>query len=300
MGSCGLALSALIEVGGEDPRVKKAIEKATAYLLKRPVVRRIRADTIYNTWSLMYALEAFARLLAREQDEERRKAVRAAAQACVQALQKYEFVEGGWGYYNFSERTKDPGPGATSFTTASGLIALGMAKEQGIKVPRKLVKRAIRSMERCKRPDGAYAYSYRTSWWPTAGINKTKGSLARTPACLMALDHWGQEVDPKRFVQTLEELEEFGHFLRIARKYPSPHETWYANSGYFCFYGYYYASMCLDRVPAKQRPVFAKQIAGHLLKMQEKDGSWWDYQLYGYHKAYGTGYVLLTLGACRK
>jgi hypothetical protein len=298
--SCALALSALLEVGGDAPAVKSATGKATAYLLARPVVRRIRADTLYNTWAIMYALEAFARLLKSEPPPERAKDIRRAAQACVQALGRFEFAEGGWGYYNFGVKAKDPGPGSTSFTTASGLVALGMAEAQGIKVPRKLVDRAVVIMQKCARPDGAYAYSYRTSWWPTAGINKTKGSLARTPACLMALRLSGRAVEPKRFVQTLEELERYGHFLRIARKYPIPHETWYQNSGYFCYYGYYYASLCLDTVPADHRPAFARQIAGHLVKLQERDGSWWDYQLYGYHKAYGTGFVLLALGACRR
>jgi hypothetical protein len=300
VGASALALSALVEVGGEDARVAAAIERATRYLLQRPVVRRIRPNTLYNTWAIMYALEAFARLLGREQPAEREKALRDAARQCVQALQRYEFVEGGWGYYNFGEKTRDPGPGSTSFTTASGLVALGMAKQRGVKVPRKLVQRAVEIMQKCRRPDGAYAYSYRTSWWATAGINKTKGSLARTPACLMALRLSEAEVDAAAFVQALEELETYGHFLRIARKYPVPHETWYQNSGYFCFYGYYYAGLCLDHVPPKRRKTFAAQIAGHLVKLQEKDGSWWDYQLYGYHKAYGTGYVLLTLGACRK
>ena len=35
------------------------------------------------------------------------------------------------------------------------------------------------------------------------------------------------------------------------------------------------------------------------MDMQARDGSWWDYQLYGYHKAYGTGYALLVLAKCR-
>ena len=106
-------------------------------------------------------------------------------------------------------------------------------------------------------------------------------------------------MDPARYTQALDELEKYGHFLRIARKYPRPHETWYSNSGYFCFYGYYYAALLTDDVPAKKAALYRKQIAGHMMKLQERDGSWWDYQLYGYHKAYGTGYVLLTLAKCR-
>ena len=109
----------------------------------------------------------------------------------------------------------------------------------------------------------------------------------------------GAEVDPQRFPKALDELEKHGRFLRLARKYPIPHETWYQNSGYFCFYGYYYASRIIERAPQAKREAYRRQISGHLLKLQEKDGSWWDYQLYQTHKPYGTGYVLMALHRCR-
>jgi hypothetical protein len=299
VGSTALATSGLIAIESKDPKVAASIERAAAWLSEHYAVRRIRADTLYNTWAHMYALETFARLLAHEKDKEKRKVWTRAAEGCVKQLRRYEFVEGGWGYYNFSLKSQSPGQGSTSFSTATGLVALGLAQAQGIRVPEALVRNAVSVLRKCDRPDGAYAYSYRTAWWPTAGINKTGGSLARTPACLKALSIWDQEVDPKRYVQALEELETFGHFLRIARKYPRPHESWYSNSGYFCYYGYYYAALLTADVPAAQAKVFRAQIAGHMLDMQERDGSWWDYQLYGYHKAYGTGYALLTLAACR-
>ena len=104
---------------------------------------------------------------------------------------------------------------------------------------------------------------------------------------------------PERVTQALDDLERYGRFLLIARKYPIPHETWYQNSGYFCFYGYYYASILLARAPAERRAAYARQLASHLVPIEEKDGSWWDYQLYSYHKAYGTAYVLMALSRCR-
>jgi len=302
----GLSLSGLLEaldcpkVAAGAPDARRAVERATAWLLRRHAVRRIQADTLYNVWAHMYALEAFARLLARERDETARERLRKEAGRALELLQRFEFVEGGWGYYNFDFKGRSPGPGSTSFTTATGLVALDMARRQGVEVPRALVDRGVSLVRRCERPDGAFTYSYDTVLWATAGINKVKGSLARTPACLEALARWGREVDPRRFTAALEDLERHGHFLLIARKYPIPHETWYQNSGYFCFYGYYYAAMLLDRVPSSRRATFAGQIAERLLPLQEQDGSFWDYQLFNYHKPYGTGYVLATLAACRR
>jgi len=303
VGASGLALSALIEVGGDRPEVEAAIERGRDYLMRSYGVRRQTPDTLYNVWSHMYSLEAFARLLAREKRPEPRKRLLKAAQGCVEWLERMEFVEGGWGYFNFGIQTRDPGPGSTSFTTAAGVVALEMAKRQGVDVPAALVKKANGFIRACAIPGGSFAYSYSTRLWGTIGdngnINRTKGSLARTPACLMAWTLSGEEVDPRRYTQALDELETYGHFLLLARKYPYPHETWYQNSGYFCFYGYYYASMLIDLVAADKRARYRKQIAEKLLPLQEKDGSWWDYQLYQVHKPYGTGYVLMALGRCR-
>ncbi len=303
VGASALALSALIEVGGESEQVRAAIKKGTNYLLRRHGVRRQRANTLYNVWSHMYSLEAFARLLAKETRPEPRKRLLKASQSCVAWLERMEFVEGGWGYFNFGIKTRDPGPGSTSFTSASGVVALEMAKRQGVEVPAKLVKKANKLIRTCAIPGGSFAYSFGTRLWATHGqngnINRTKGSLARTPACLLALSLAGEEVDPQRYTQALDELEQHGKFLLLARKYPRPHETWYQNSGYFCFYGYYYAAMLIEYTPAKRHAEYRRQLAEKLLPLQEKDGSWWDYQLYRVHKPYGTGYVLMALARCR-
>jgi hypothetical protein len=303
VGASALALSALIEVGGDTPAVREAIRKGTDYLLRRHVVRRSSADSLYNVWPLAYSLETFARLLARHPTPEQRKRLMKASADCVAWLGRMQFVEGGWGYFNFQEQTARPGPGSTSFTTASVVVGLAMAQAQGVAVPRKLVAGGDALIRRCAIPDGSFAYSYRTRLWALRGrvgnINYTQGSLARTPACLLAWELSGYPVDPARFSKALDELETYGGFLRLARKYPIPHETWYQNSGYFCFYGYYYASRLIALVPADRRATYRRQIAGHLLGLQEEDGSWWDYQLYQVHKPYGTGYVLMALGRCR-
>ncbi len=294
-----MAVSALTEVGGDVPGAADALRKGTDFLLAHHAVKRVANDTIYNVWSHAYALEAFARLLAREKDETRRAALKKGAEEAVALLERYESVDGGWGYYD-DYLTKRPGHWTTSFATGSGLVALKMAADQGIAVAPKLVARGIRVLDICRFPNNAFAYAIDHRYYPHGGINKVKGSLARTPACLLATDLWRDDkVSLDHFRKALDDLERYGHFLLIARKYPYPHEAWYANSGYFCFYGYYYASQVVQRLPEAERPARGAEIAKHLLPLQEKDGSWWDYQLYGYHKPYGTAYVLMTLARCR-
>ena len=76
---------------------------------------------------------------------------------------------------------------------------------------------------------------------------------------------------------------------------PVPHESWFAVSGYFYLYGYYYAAECCEHL----RPEFVAEVRDALIEevlvTRHPDGSFWDYPLYGYHKPYGTGYALLAL-----
>jgi hypothetical protein len=293
-----LAVGGLVEAGEGRPGAADAIRRGADFLLAHHQVKRCAPDTIYNVWTHAYAMEAFARLYDKETDAARRAQYVKGMEEAAGLLDRYESADGGWGYYD-DYLTKVPGHWTTSFTTATGLVALKMAKDRGAKLPPRLVPRGLAIVEKCRFPNDAFAYAIDHYRRPQHPINKTKGSLARTPACLLALNDWGKAVSPERALKALDDLDREGRFLQIARKYPVPHETWYFNSGYFCFYGYYYASRLVALAPESSRDRHKASIAKYLVSVQEKDGSFWDYQLYGYHQAYGTGYVLLTLANCR-
>jgi hypothetical protein len=296
-----LSTSALLEAAADEPKALAAVERARTWLLaNHGKAKRITADVLYNVWAQAYAIEAFCRLLDREKDPARQKDLRDAIATDVDLLRRFEFVDGGWGYYNFDVVVQQPEHGATSFTTATVLVALAAAKARGVAVPERLVSRGLSLIETCRKPDWAFAYSWEHRFSPQGRINKTKGSLARTPVCMDAYAAWGKAVPPESVAQALDDLERYGHFLLIARKYPIPHEAWYQNSGYFCFYGYYYASILVGHAPEEGRAKWNAQIAAKLVPIQEKDGSWWDYQLYSYHKPYGTAYVLMALAYGRR
>ena len=69
-------------------------------------------------------------------------------------------------------------------------------------------------------------------------------------------------------------------------------------AGYFYYYGHYYAALCIDILPEEERPLYQAMLSTLMLRLQEKDGSWWDYPLYNYHQPYGTAYALMTLVRC--
>jgi hypothetical protein len=71
-------------------------------------------------------------------------------------------------------------------------------------------------------------------------------------------------------------------------------------AGYFYYYGHWYAALCIDQLPAVERPHFQDHLAHILLPLQEKDGSWWDFPLYNYHQQYGTAMAVMSLLRCEK
>ena len=75
---------------------------------------------MYNVWGHSYGIKALAELYRyREGDDARQSALKNLAQTQVQRLQRYEDVNGGWGYYDFDEATRKPTGIPTSFTTAT-------------------------------------------------------------------------------------------------------------------------------------------------------------------------------------
>ena len=112
---------------------------------------------------------------------------------------------------------------------------------------------------------------------------------------------WGDPAPTDEIIKVwLDRLILRNGWVDIARKRPRPHSTHFANSGYFYFYGHYYAMDCVALLPETDRSVYYQHYSKIMLSKQEKNGCWWDYPLYKYHYAYGTGYALCVLADCIK
>ena len=64
------------------------------------------------------------------------------------------------------------------------------------------------------------------------------------------------------------------------------------------YYGHLYASFCIETLHSEDRPIYRQALASILVPLQEKDGSWWDFPFYDYHRQYGTAMALLSLKRC--
>ncbi len=296
-----LCVSALIEAGGDADGVCKAVDRGEACLLAElPKLRRSSRRYVYNTWAHAYGIRALVRLHRLRADEPRRRERLAAAIAGqIRRLVEYEAVHGGWGYIDWRMNTKRPTPLTTSFLAGTCLIALREAADAGMHVPAQLVRRAVASIHRQRNPD--FSYHYSELFWrrPAHEICRPPGSLGRSQVCNLALRLWGFEgVTDDVLATWLDRLIERNGWLSRARKMPVPHESWYRVAGYFFYYGHFYAAACAMELPPARRKRYRRGLAGILVPLQERDGSWWDYPMYDYHKGWGTAYAMMALSRC--
>jgi hypothetical protein len=131
-------------------------------------------------------------------------------------------------------------------------------------------------------------------------INRPGGSLGRSQACNLALRLFDQpDITDEVITVWLDRLFARNLWLDIGRKRPVPHESYFLVAGYFFYYGHYYAAHCIEQLPPSEQAPHQRQLARILLKLQERDGSWWDYPFYDYHQQYGTSMAVMSLVRCR-
>lgn len=302
-GVTAMCVEALIETGfpDKDAKAKAALERGEEWLLKNlRNVRRADGVAIYNVWTHAYGIQALVAMHERSKDEERRKQIKDLILHQFEMMRRYESVDGGWGYYDFDVGAQRPATSSTSFVTATALVAFARAESIGIKMPEDLKKRALHSINRQRKNDHSYAYGEYLKMRPMQGINRPGGSLGRSQACNLALKLWGdKKVTEEVFTTWLDRLYSRNGWLGIGRKRPVPHEAWFQVAGYFYYYGHYYAALCTDQIDRKKANRYKQVLAGIIIPLQEKDGSWWDFPLYDYHQPYGTSFALMTLAHCR-
>jgi hypothetical protein len=274
---------------------ERTASRGLAFLVETGAVKRSQPTQLYNVWALAYSLRALAEAMIEPREGEDLKAVRRVASEIVRELALHQFVAGGWGYFDFRHHTFHPSGDSASFTTATCLIALHRAREAGLSVPARTVRRGLACLRRCRNPDGSWIYSMDHRNWRRGLINRPKGSLSRTPACALALNLFTGRPEVAEIEMGLRRLVDHHRFALAAVREPVPHRSWYGVSGYFYLYGYAYAALALERLPEASRARFRKPLIEAILAVRQPDGCYWDYPLYDYHKSYGTAYAVMAL-----
>ncbi len=295
---CVLALQDATPPSGAA-RVARA--RGLDFLLENCAVKRQSGLEHYNVWSFGYALQCLGEALQESPEGPRAREMRAACERLIKKLGTYQTLDGGWGYLSLGPvPTMQPSETSMSFTTATILTGVHAAKEAGVRVPGTLEKRAVEELRRSRLPDGAFLYGDYLQYRPRLGINERSGSACRAPACLHALELFGEQVTTEQFEQALVDLlVRFPAYQKSGVRRPIPHETWYYISGYFYLYGHAYAAYLLEQMPAAVQRRLAPELVRAVLYCRDPDGSFWDYPLYSYHKAYGTAFALIALARAR-
>jgi len=301
--SSSLALMGVLESKDQRPKTKEAIAKGEAWLLKElPTTRSIDPKATYNTWAHAYGLRALCSLYRHTSDPTRQAVYKQQALLQIAKLQRYENVNGGWGYLNFKSHTPKPSGSPTSFMSATALLALhDAAITMDIQLPPVLVERSLKFIQSQRTTDFCYVYARGHRYHPQISINRPAGSLGRSQACNAATRAFGDKAVTDDILRTwLQRLSDRQGWLDHGRKRPIPHEAPAKVAGYFYYYAHFYASECILLLPETEQGKWKRQLAALIIPKQEANGSWWDYPLYNYHYAYGTGYALVTLARCRE
>jgi hypothetical protein len=292
IGTTALCVMALREAGE-----KTAHDRGVEHLVRYGQARRDQGDLMYNIWAHTYSIQALSIELKHKKDDPRLKA---AVEWHLDRLKRYETYIGGWNYYDFDAKTKQPSMGPTSFGTAAALVALKDAKDAGVDVPPKMIARAVRRVEECRLPGGSYLYSSDLKYYPRHPANKVRGSIGRTQSCNFALWTCGSpKVGPAEVHADFENFFKEHNFIAMGRKRIWPHESWYATAPYYYYYGHYYSGRLIEKLGDEGKTKYGERLAQQIMPFQEPDGSWWDYAMWGYHKPYGTAFAIMTLMRCR-
>jgi hypothetical protein len=149
-------------------------------------------------------------------------------------------------------------------------------------------------------PNGAYEYDLRPIPRINGGehINDVKGSLGRIQTCNWALHEAGvKTVTVDKIRQGIAWFFEHHKFLDVARLRPIPHEAYYANAGYFYFFGHYHVARAINALPEAEREAWHKKLRAHLVKAQWADGSSVDFVGSFYVYTASTSFSVLALEA---
>ncbi len=298
MAGDALCCQALMVVD-ETPQVREALEKALLWVVTQPIPKRGDHWDIDSTWPALMGFNCMVQAASdpRFQTAEWQQKIHARALEWNSYLAATQDPFGGWGYYEGPVVSRRP-TWSTSFATSSVIPALLDAPKLGWPVDPKMTERAVAYVNKCRLPSGAFEYSFSVIPDPGAreNINNVKGSLGRIQASHWALRMAGDKtITDERIRWGLEQFFQNHKFLDAAYQRPIPHEAYYANAGYFYFFGHYHAARAINCLPEAEQESWHAKLRAEIAKAQQKDGSMADFIGSFYSWTYATSFSVMAL-----
>ncbi len=298
MGAHALGVLALRRAP-ETAERRVALEKSVRWLSTAEMPLRGSNWDNDAVWAWLYGTVAMTEIARdpRFANDDWRGPIAQRGMEFVRWLEKNQVPDGGFGYYDDPIYTQRP-KWATSFSTSAVLPALAVAMQLGWAQDPETATRAARYIQKCRLPNGAYEYDLNPIPRVRGGeeINNVRGSLGRIQACNWALSQFGDaSVTTERIRDGVKLFFEHHKFLAVARMRPIPHEAYYANAGYFFYFGHFYCSQTIEMLPTEEREPFREQLREKLLLTQRKDGSFCDFQSTSYMTTSSTAFSAMAL-----
>ncbi len=245
-----------------DAEIDKALRKGLLYLVEAPDTPRATMTTFYNVWSHAYMIQALCRAAMDERFADVKDRMLERAKHELRRLMDHQALDGGWGYYDFRQRTYRPsGEISTPFTTAAALVAIKDAQQAGLPFRDHNVQVGLKYLARHRIPNGAYYYSSGHMYYPQGHANLPRGSLGRSQSGDNALFTWSHTIKADDLRKQLDTFFKDHVFIEIGRGRQFPHEAWYATAPYYYYFGHYYASRNVLGLPEDIRAGYADRLA---------------------------------------
>ncbi len=210
----------------------------------------------------------------------------------IDTLQRLEIPEtGGWNY------AREPGAEtpsrASPFMTAPCLQVLFEARAQGIAVDQGVVMRALDALERCRTPEGNFAYS--ASAQTREPERSMPGATGRMVSGEMVLMLAGRG-SPERVAAAIDAFVAHWQELERRRAKTGTHVPPYGVAPYYFQFAHWYAAQAAELLGGAEREECRRKVAALMWATRSGEGTWND-RVFPRSAAFGTATAMLALEA---
>jgi len=297
IGGTAIVATALIEAAGGEPEgaARQSIEGGLDFVLEALDDPRMSPEFVkgYDVrgWGHAYALGFLLRLRAANLVPKKRVAdVEAAVDMLVARLQVTEIgARGGWNYSRPAGDDSD----ASTFMTASTLLFLFEARQQGETVDEAVVERALKTLEDARIATSAFQYGSKKSAQTGRGGEEVPGSIGRMAVCEIAL-HLAERGSVERIRGSIEAFFEHWQHLEDRRAQNGTHVPPYQVAPYYFFYAHRHVAQAIEFLPEAERPALREKLYALLWQVREKSGGWND-RVFPRSESFGTAMTVMAL-----
>ena len=300
VGGTAIVAEALVRMPGyaSDPARHAAVRRAIEFICAKTSEPSLSIDTYsggYDVrgWGACYAARALLAIRACGAVPEGLDArLSESLRWYLDTLQRLEIPEtGGWNY------AREPGAEtpsrASPFMTAPCLQVLFEARAQGIPVDEGVVTRALDALERCRTPEGNFAYSASTQTRePERSMPGATGRMVSGEMVLLLAGRGSQE----RVAAAIDAFVAHWQELERRRAKTGTHVPPYGVAPYYFQFAHWYAAQAAELLEGARRDECRRKVASLMWATRSSEGTWND-RVFPRSAAFGTATAMLALEA---